>query len=76
MQLCHPYNGPYQAKTSAKLQYLKQPYTYIQKNDYIIHFNNKNCQNENVVGGKGFSLAMLTSIKDADVSSTIHTTIT
>ncbi|XP_076168383.1 rifampicin phosphotransferase-like isoform X2 [Ptiloglossa arizonensis] len=66
MQLCHPYNGPYQAKTSAKLQYLKQPYTYIQKNDYIIHFNNKNCQNENVVGGKGFSLAMLTSIKDAD----------
>ncbi|XP_053982218.1 putative phosphoenolpyruvate synthase isoform X1 [Hylaeus volcanicus] len=66
MLLCHSYNGPFQVKVPAKLQYLKPLPSHVQKNDYVVHFNDVKCQNEEIVGGKGFSLAMLTSIKDAD----------
>ncbi|XP_076242647.1 rifampicin phosphotransferase-like isoform X2 [Calliopsis andreniformis] len=36
------------------------------KTNYVVHFDDARCQNENIVGGKGFSLAVLTSVKDAD----------
>ena len=38
----------------------------MQRNDYVVYFNDGKCQNENIVGGKGFSLAMLTSVIDTD----------
>ncbi|XP_043262878.1 uncharacterized protein LOC122403425 isoform X1 [Colletes gigas] len=67
MQLCYPYDGPCQAKTHTIFPSLKQLRTCVQTNDYVVHFNDENCRNENTVGGKGFSLATLTSINDADV---------
>ncbi|CAL7941056.1 unnamed protein product [Xylocopa violacea] len=66
IQLWSPYNGPCQAQPNRQLQFLKQPSTSVQRDDYVVHFDDRKCQNENIVGGKGFSLAMLTSIKDAD----------
>ncbi|XP_012227531.1 rifampicin phosphotransferase-like [Linepithema humile] len=63
----YPYTGPKQTKTPvAKLQYLTRPDTFAQKDKYILHFTDKQCQNENVVGGKGYSLAVLTSIVTDD----------
>lgn len=55
-------------KTHVELPLLKQINTYAQQDDYIIYFNDGKCQNENIVGGKGFSLAVLTSVKNANVS--------
>lgn len=40
---------------------------FTQKDKYILDFADKQCQNEKVVGGKGCSLALLTSIKTDDV---------
>lgn len=68
MITCCPYSGPRQAKTSiAKIQHITRPDTFAQKDKYILHFNDKQCQNESVVGGKGYSLAILTSIMTDDV---------
>ncbi|XP_043593465.1 putative phosphoenolpyruvate synthase [Bombus pyrosoma] len=66
MQLWSLYNGSYKAKVHPPLQLLKQPSISVQRNDYVVYFNDGKCQNENIVGGKGFSLAMLTSVIDTD----------
>lgn len=64
----YTYTGPKQIKTPvAKIQHLTRPDTFTQKDEYILHFADKQCQNENVVGGKGYSLAVLTSITTDDV---------
>lgn len=68
MQLWSLYNGSYKAKVHPPIQLLKQPSISVQRNDYVVYFNDGKCQNENIVGGKGFSLAMLTSVIDTDVS--------
>lgn len=49
-----------------KTQYLRRSETFAQKNNYVIHFTDKQCQNESLVGGKGYSLAFLTSIVTDD----------
>lgn len=67
LQLWSLYSGPHKGKTIVPLQLLKQLSSAVQKNDYVIYFNDGKCQNENIVGGKGYSLAMLTSVKDAEV---------
>lgn len=70
MITCYPYTGSKQAKitrNSAKIQYITRPDTFAQKDKYILHFADKQCQNEGVVGGKGHSLAILTSIITDDV---------
>lgn len=68
MITCCPYTGPRQAKTSiAKIQHLTRPDTFAQKDKYILHFADKQCRNESIVGGKGYSLAILTSIITDDV---------
>ncbi|KAL6266847.1 hypothetical protein P5V15_003676 [Pogonomyrmex californicus] len=57
-----PYTGPKQIKTPiARIQPLTRPDTFAQKDKYILHFDDKQCQNESVVGGKGYSLAILTT---------------
>ncbi|XP_017878509.1 uncharacterized protein LOC108624053 isoform X2 [Ceratina calcarata] len=66
LQLRCPYDGPCEKKTRPQLQFLKSIDTYVQKNDYVVRFDDGKCQNESIVGGKGLSLAMLTSIKNAD----------
>lgn len=66
MITCYPYTGPKQAKIS-KIQHITRPDTFAQKDKYILHFADKQCQNEGVVGGKGCSLAILTSIITDDV---------
>ncbi|KAK1124993.1 hypothetical protein K0M31_006330 [Melipona bicolor] len=66
LQLWSLYNGPHKGKTIVPLQLLMQLSSAVQKNDYVIYFNDGKCQNENIVGGKGYSLAMLTSVKDAE----------
>jgi len=62
-----PYTGPSQIKTIAKIQHITRPKTLAQKNKYILDFADKQCQNESIVGGKGYSLAILTSIITDDV---------
>ncbi|KAL0121697.1 hypothetical protein PUN28_006885 [Cardiocondyla obscurior] len=63
MITCHPYTGSKQVKNSIpKIQYITRPDTFAQKDAYILHFADKQCQNEDIVGGKGYSLAILTSI--------------
>ncbi|KOC62505.1 Cleft lip and palate transmembrane protein 1-like protein [Habropoda laboriosa] len=66
IQLWSPYNGPCQGKVHSPLQFLKQVNMLVQRKDYVVYFNDRKCQNENIVGGKGFSLAMLTSVQNAD----------
>ncbi|XP_077282563.1 rifampicin phosphotransferase-like isoform X1 [Temnothorax americanus] len=67
MITCYPYTGPRQTKTLiAKRQHITRPDTVAQKDKYILHFTDKQCQNEDVVGGKGYSLATLTSIVTDD----------
>ncbi|XP_018056708.1 PREDICTED: uncharacterized protein LOC108692779 isoform X2 [Atta colombica] len=67
MITCCSYTGPRQIQTSiTKIQRITQPDTFAQKNKYILHFDDKQCQNESVVGGKGYSLAILTSIDTDD----------
>ncbi|XP_012151249.2 rifampicin phosphotransferase isoform X1 [Megachile rotundata] len=65
IQLWSPYSGPCDTKVPKQLELLKQPNTSVQKSNYVIYFNDEKCRNENIVGGKGFSLAVLTSIEDA-----------
>lgn len=73
MITCYPYTGPKQAKISiAKIQHITRPDTFAQKDKYILHFANKQCQNEGVVGGKGYSLAILTSITTDDDVRTLN----
>lgn len=67
-QIRHPYTGSYQAKPPTKLSRLRQPYSHVDRTDYIARFDDGKCENESIVGGKGFSLAVLTSVKDTDVS--------
>lgn len=74
LQLWSLYNGLHKGKTIVPLQ-LKQFSNAVQKNDYVIYFNDGKCQNENIVGGKGYSLAMLTSVKDAEVGRVINFTV-
>lgn len=73
MITCYPYAGSRQAETRrnlAKIRYITRPDTFARKEDrYILHFADKQCQNEGVVGGKGHSLAILTSIITDDVRS-------
>lgn len=69
IQLCHPYDGPCPPKTPVKLRHLKQVHAHVERTDYVLHFGDEKCRNENIVGGKGFSLATLTSIEDTDVRS-------
>ncbi|XP_078047506.1 rifampicin phosphotransferase-like isoform X2 [Augochlora pura] len=66
LQLCNSYNGPSRTATPRKLQLLKQLHVPVNRSDYVVFFDNVKCQNENITGGKGFSLATLTSIKNAD----------
>ncbi|XP_018354545.1 PREDICTED: prodigiosin synthesizing transferase PigC-like isoform X2 [Trachymyrmex septentrionalis] len=67
MITCCPYTGPSQIQTSiAKIQRITRPDTFAQKNKYILRFDDTQCQNESVVGGKGYSLAILTSIDTDD----------
>ncbi|XP_018366486.1 PREDICTED: uncharacterized protein LOC108763401 isoform X2 [Trachymyrmex cornetzi] len=67
MITCCPYTGPRQIQTSiAKIQHITRPDTFAQKDKYILRFDDKQCQNESVVGGKGYSLAILTSIDTDD----------
>lgn len=77
MITCYPYAGPMrQAKTwIAKIQYrISRPDAFTQKDKYILHFSDKQCQNENVVGGKGYSLAVLTSVAADDHVCTLYYT--
>ena len=68
MITCCSYTEPRQIQISiTKIQRITQPDTFAQKNKYILHFDDKQCQNESVVGGKGYSLAILTSIDTDDV---------
>ncbi|KYQ50675.1 putative phosphoenolpyruvate synthase [Trachymyrmex zeteki] len=68
MITCCSYTGPRQLQTSiAKIQRITWPDTFAQKDKYILRFDDKQCQNESVVGGKGYSLAILTSIDTDDV---------
>ncbi|XP_076291164.1 rifampicin phosphotransferase-like isoform X2 [Lasioglossum baleicum] len=64
LQLCNSYNGP--SQPPRKLQYLKQLSVHVVMSDYVLRFDDEKCQRENIVGGKAFSLAISTSIKDAD----------
>nr|XP_034193199.1 uncharacterized protein LOC117610209 isoform X3 [Osmia lignaria]XP_034193200.1 uncharacterized protein LOC117610209 isoform X3 [Osmia lignaria] len=66
IQLWSPYSGPCRTKLPKQLQFLKEPNISAQKNDYVLYFNDKKCQNESIVGGKGFSLAILTAIRDVE----------
>ncbi|OAD52987.1 putative phosphoenolpyruvate synthase [Eufriesea mexicana] len=67
IQLWSPYTLPVcKTKTHTELSLLKQINTNVQQDDYIIYFNDGKCQNENIVGGKGFSLGVLTSVRNAD----------
>lgn len=50
-----------------RIQHLKRPETFVQKYSFVLDFADKQCQNESVVGGKGYSLATLTSIITNDV---------
>lgn len=66
---CCPYTGPRQAPQDlsiAEIQHITRPDTFAQKDKYILHFADKQCQNECIVGGKGYSLAILTSITRTD----------
>lgn len=64
----YPYTGPNETKVPiARIQHLKRSETFMQKSNFVLHFADKQCQNENVVGGKGHSLATLTSITTSDV---------
>lgn len=68
MIACCPYTGSKQIKSpDTKVQYLTRSDTFAQKDRYILHFADKQCQNENIVGGKAYSLAVLTSIITDDV---------
>ncbi|KYN05755.1 putative phosphoenolpyruvate synthase, partial [Cyphomyrmex costatus] len=68
MITCGPYTGPKQTQTSiAKIQRITPPDAFMQNDKYVLHFDDKHCQNESVVGGKGYSLAILTSIDIDDV---------
>lgn len=68
MITCYPYTGPNEMKASiTRIQPLKRPETFVQKSNFVLHFADKQCQNESVVGGKGYSLAALTSITTNDV---------
>lgn len=69
MIVCCPYTGSKQTKSpDTRVQYLTRPDTFAQKKDgYILYFADKQCQNENIVGGKAYSLAILTSIITDDV---------
>jgi len=68
MIMSHPYIGSSQDKTlCTKTLYLTRPDTFAQKDKHTLLFNDKQCQNENIVGGKGYSLAVLTSIATDDV---------
>ncbi|XP_076222642.1 rifampicin phosphotransferase-like isoform X2 [Nomia melanderi] len=64
LQVCSSYSGPCPINAFQKLQYIQQFYAPVERNDYIIRFDDKKCQNENIVGGKAFSLAILISIKN------------
>ncbi|XP_014470247.1 PREDICTED: putative phosphoenolpyruvate synthase isoform X3 [Dinoponera quadriceps] len=65
MIVCYPYTGPNEMRTPiARIQHLKRPETL--KCSFVLHFADKQCQNESVVGGKGYSLATLTSITTND----------
>ncbi|XP_070152033.1 rifampicin phosphotransferase-like, partial [Polyergus mexicanus] len=67
MTMCCPYTGSKQIKIPViRVQYLTQPDTFAQKDRYILHFADKQCQNENIVGGKAYSLAVLTSVVTDD----------
>lgn len=68
MIMCYPYTGPSEVKASiARIPHLKRPDTFMHKYSFVLHFADKQCQNESVVGGKGYSLATLTSITTNDV---------
>jgi len=69
MITCHPYDGPTQDKTPKSTQklYLTRADTFAQKDKYTLLFSDKQCQNVNFVGGKGYSLAVLTSVATNDV---------
>ncbi|EZA62576.1 Putative phosphoenolpyruvate synthase [Ooceraea biroi] len=67
MIMCCPYTWSKQAKFPVpRIQYLTRPDTFAQKDKYTLLFDDKQCQNESVVGGKGYSLAVLTSVADDD----------
>lgn len=68
MIVYRPYTGLKQIKIPvSRVQYLTRPDTFAQRDKYILHFADKQCQNENIVGGKAYSLAVLTSIITNDV---------
>lgn len=68
MIMCYPYVGPNKMKAPiARIQRLKRPKTFMDNYNFVLHFTDKQCQNENVVGGKGCSLATLTSVTTTDV---------
>lgn len=63
-----PYTGSKQIMIPVtRVQYLTRSDTFVQKDRYILHFADKQCQNEHIVGGKAYSLAVLTSIVTSDV---------
>ncbi|EFN79325.1 Probable phosphoenolpyruvate synthase [Harpegnathos saltator] len=68
MIVCYPHRtGPNEMKVpTARIQHLKRPETLMHRDNFVLHFADKQCQNESVVGGKGCSLAILTSIKTDD----------
>jgi len=68
MIVCGPCTRVKQIKIPIdRVQYLTRPDTFGQKDRYILHFADKQCQNENIVGGKAYSLAVLASIITNDV---------
>ncbi|XP_029168725.1 uncharacterized protein LOC114938804 isoform X2 [Nylanderia fulva] len=63
MIACYSYTGSKQINNSdTRVRYLTRADKFMQKDRYILHFADKQCQNENIVGGKAYSLAVLTSI--------------
>lgn len=68
MIMCCPYTEMKQIKIPiSRVQYLTRPDTFAQKDRYILDFADKQCQNGSIVGGKAYSLAVLTSIITNDV---------
>lgn len=67
MITCHTYTGPSEAKVPViKIQHMTRSETFAKKDSYVVHFADKQCQDESLVGGKGYSLAILTSITTND----------
>ncbi|XP_066587507.1 rifampicin phosphotransferase-like isoform X2 [Prorops nasuta] len=53
--------------TFQKICYKQQSSAYVQSSEYIIALNDRKCQDKNLVGGKGASLALLSTMNYAEL---------